>query len=58
MAPFSGNVALIGETSVVNLPQGQLLYMMGGEALNLNHGQTWHDADFIWPKPCVAKLPI
>ncbi len=57
-APFSGNVALLGEASVVSLPQGKLLYMMCGEALNLNNGQTWHDADFIWLKPCVARLPI
>jgi hypothetical protein len=56
-APFSGKVALIGEASVVSLPQGKLLYMMCGEALNLNNGQTWNDADFIWLKPCVAKLP-
>ncbi|HVC28644.1 MAG TPA: hypothetical protein VNF48_03770 [Gammaproteobacteria bacterium] len=56
-APFSGNVALIGEASVVSLPQGKLLYMMCGEAFNLNNGRTWNDADFIWLKPCVAKLP-
>lgn len=55
--PYSGNIALIGEASVVTLAQGSLLYMMCGEALNLHNGQTFHDADFIWLKPCVAKKP-
>ncbi|MGH7487238.1 MAG: hypothetical protein ACREMY_16810 [bacterium] len=56
-APFSGKVALLGEASVVNLPQGKLLYMMCGEAENLHDGQTWNDADYIALKPCVSKLP-
>jgi hypothetical protein len=56
-APFSGKVVLLGEASVVSLSQGKLLYMMCGEAENLHNGQTWHDADFIALKPCVAKLP-
>jgi hypothetical protein len=56
-APFSGKVALLGEASVVTLPQGKLLYMMCGEAENLHDAQTWNDADFIALKPCVAKLP-
>ncbi|MGH8371555.1 MAG: hypothetical protein ACRETO_02330 [Gammaproteobacteria bacterium] len=56
-APFSGKIALLGEASVVSLSQGKLLYMMCGEAENLHNGQTWHDADFIALKPCVAKLP-
>lgn len=57
VAPFRGKVALIGEASVVSLPQGKLLYMMCGEAENLHNGDTWNDADFIWLKPCVARLP-
>lgn len=55
--PFSGKIALLGEASVASLPEGKLLYMMCGEAENLNNGKTWHDADYIALKPCVAKLP-
>ena len=56
-SPFAGKVALIGEASLVDTAEGQLLYMMCGEALNLHNGDTWNDADFIWLKPCVARLP-
>ena len=54
---FSGNVALIGEASVVDLPEGSLLYMMCGVAMNTHGGMTFHDADYIQLEPCVARRP-
>ncbi|HEY1558991.1 MAG TPA: hypothetical protein VGF94_29415 [Kofleriaceae bacterium] len=54
---FSGNVALIGEASVVDLPEGSLLYMMCGVAMNTHGGMTFHDADYIRLEPCVARRP-
>lgn len=56
-APFAGKVVFIGEASLVETPEGDLLYMMCGEALDRHGGHTWNDADFIWLKPCVARQP-
>jgi len=54
---FSGNVALIGEASVVDLAEGSLLYMICGVAMNTHGGMTFHDADYIELEPCVARRP-
>ena len=56
-SPYAGKVGLIGEASVVDLPEGSLLYMMCGVALDIHGGMTWHDADYIQLEPCVARRP-
>jgi hypothetical protein len=52
---FAGNVAIIGEASVVTTPEGDLLYMMCGVAENLHGSDTYGNADHIALMPCVAR---
>jgi hypothetical protein len=54
---FAGHVVFIGEASEVDLPEGSLLYMMCGVALDTHGGMTFHDADYIQLEPCVARRP-
>ncbi|HEX4417734.1 MAG TPA: hypothetical protein VH165_07535 [Kofleriaceae bacterium] len=55
--PVVGKLVLVGEASVVNRPQGQLLYLMCGVAYNEHGGDTFDDADDIHLMPCVARRP-
>jgi len=55
--PLSGKLAILGEASIVNRPQGQLLYLMCGVAYNEHNGATYFDADNIRLVPCVARRP-
>ena len=55
--PFAGNVTLLGEASIVEQPEGDLLYMMCGVASNLANAMTYNDADHVALVPCVARRP-
>jgi hypothetical protein len=55
--PFGGNVTLLGEASIVEQPEGELLYMMCGVASNLANAMTYNDADHVALVPCVARRP-
>ena len=55
--PVSGKVVFIGEASVVDVPEGSLLYMMCAVAMNTHDAMTYHDADYIQLMPCVARRP-
>jgi hypothetical protein len=54
---FVNNVVLLGEASIVEQPEGDLLYMMCGLATNVANGMTYGDADHIQLIPCVARRP-
>ncbi|HEY0252975.1 MAG TPA: hypothetical protein VGC41_15675, partial [Kofleriaceae bacterium] len=56
-APVVGKVVLLGEPSIVDVPEGELLYMMCGVASNVGNAMTYHDADHIQLEPCVARRP-
>ncbi|MFT3697758.1 MAG: hypothetical protein QM831_31755 [Kofleriaceae bacterium] len=56
-APVVGKVVLLGEPSIVTVPEGELLYMMCGVASNVGNAMTYHDADHIQLVPCVARRP-
>jgi hypothetical protein len=55
--PVAGKLVLVGETSIVVRPEGQLLYLMCGVAYNEHGGATYFDADNIRLVPCVARRP-
>ncbi len=55
--PVTNKLVLVGEASIVERPQGSLLYMMCGVAYNEHDGQTYFDADDIHLMPCVARRP-
>ena len=50
-------LTLLGEASIVEQPEGELLYMMCGVASNLANAMTFHDADHVALVPCVARRP-
>ncbi len=52
---FAGNVTYIGEASIVEAPEGELLYMMCGVAENLHGSDTYGNADDVALMPCVAR---
>ncbi len=54
-APVVGKVVLLGEPSIVEQPEGQLLYMMCGVASNVGNAMTYHDGDHLQLVPCVAR---
>jgi hypothetical protein len=53
----AGNDVLIGEASIVSVPEGQLLYLMCGVGQDTHGGDTFGDADDIPLRPCVARAP-
>lgn len=55
--PFAGTVVLVGEASVVERPEGSLLYLMCGVATDEHGGKTYGDADTVTLVPCVARRP-
>jgi hypothetical protein len=55
--PFANNLVLVGEPSIVERPQGSLLYLMCGVAYDEHGGKTFGDADNIRLIPCVARRP-
>jgi hypothetical protein len=55
--PVSGKLVFIGEASIVETPEGSLLYLMCGVAYNEQGGATYFDADNIRLQPCVARRP-
>jgi hypothetical protein len=55
--PVSNNLVLVGEPSIIERPQGSLLYLMCGVAYDEHGGQTYFDADNIRLVPCVARRP-
>jgi len=57
LVPFAGNVTLLGEASIVEQPEGELLYRMCGVESNLANAMTFHDADHVALVPCVARRP-
>jgi hypothetical protein len=52
---FAGNVTYIGEASIVEAPEGELLYMMCGVAENLHGSATYGNANDVALVPCVAR---
>ncbi len=56
-APVVGKVVLLGEPSIVEVAEGELLYMMCGVASNVGNAMTYHDADHLQLVPCVARRP-